>query len=82
MLADTDWTQAHFIETVDICQLNRLRWPFMRLLSHEFVEQQERGRYERELLASGRWSMVRTVPHVGDGARVQPHLFDVYGWAA
>ena len=83
MMANPDWTQAQFIETVDVCQLNRLRWPFMRLLTHAFVEEQELRRYEGELLASGRWALVRTVPHIDDGAAPHPqaHMFDVYGWA-
>jgi hypothetical protein len=69
-----------FIATVDVAELHQLRgWPIMNMLARRFVETRELCAYERGLLASGRWRVVRTAPHVGDGGTASTHVFDVYG---
>jgi hypothetical protein len=70
-----------FIETVDVWALRSLRWPVMRVLSRHFVEELELRRYERGLLATGRWTLVRVSPHRGDAGVASTHVFDVYGTA-
>lgn len=67
-----------FIGTVDVWQLRQMRWPILRALARDFVEQCELERYMSGLLDSGYWRSVRVVPHA-DPAVKRPHLFDVYG---
>jgi hypothetical protein len=67
-----------FIGTVDVWALGQLRWPLMRAMARRFVETRELCRYERALLSSGRWSMVRCTPHPSERGAAS-HLFDVYG---
>ena len=59
--------QAEFIGTVDVSELNELRWPFMRIFARRFVEEVELGRYLKRLLATRRWTDVRVVPHLENG---------------
>ena len=68
-----------FIETIDVWALRSLRWPVMRVLSQHFVEKLELRRYERGLLATGRWTLVRVSPHWSDAGVASTHVFDVYG---
>jgi hypothetical protein len=68
-----------FIGTVDVWALRNTRWPFMNMLARRFVDARELCAYERDLLASGRWTVVRTQPHVGDAGAPSTHVFDVYG---
>lgn len=68
-----------FIETIDVWALRSLRWPVMRVLSRHFVEERELRRYERGLLATGRWTLVRVAPHQSDAGTASTHIFDVYG---
>jgi hypothetical protein len=68
-----------FIQTVDTGLLRALRWPMLRLLARGYVEARELCRVERDLLASGDWSMVRVQRHpVEDDGRAS-HLYDVFG---
>ena len=68
-----------FIETIDVWALRSLRWPVMRVLSRHFVEERELRRYERGLLATGRWTLVRVAPHQSDAGTASTHIFDVFG---
>ena len=68
------------IGTVDVAELRGgVRWMLMRALSRRFVEEMELGRYLRGLLATGRWSVVRVVPHMTERGQPSTHVFDVYG---
>jgi hypothetical protein len=67
-----------FIGTVDVWQLRQMRWPILRALARDFVEQCELERYMSGLLDTGHWDTVRVVPRTDPAAR-RPHLFDVYG---
>jgi hypothetical protein len=68
-----------FIGTVDVWALRHLRWPLMNMLARRFVDSRELCVYERDLLASGHWAMVRTQPHLSDAGAPSTHVFDVYG---
>ncbi len=70
--------QEEFIATVDVWELDTLRWPFLRALCPEFVSRRELVRYERRLLATERWSVIRIAPTPGTAGRAG-HLVDVYG---
>ncbi len=71
-----------FIATVDVWELRHLHWPFMRALCRSYVEQRELRHYERGLLATHRWSIVRCIPHRDAAGAVSSHVFDVYGVTA
>ncbi len=73
--------QEQFIETVNLWQLHEVRWPIMRLLSPHFVAEVELGRYMKRLLATGRWRVIRVVPHE-DAGHPSDHQFDLYGQPA
>ena len=68
------------IGTVDARELKSgIRWMITRLLSRDFAEEVELGRYMRGLLATRRWSVVRVVPHTDERGVPSTHIFDVYG---
>jgi hypothetical protein len=73
--------QDEFVETINLWQLRQVQWPLMRVLSPHFIAEVELGRYMKRLLASGRWNVIRVVPHQ-DGGRPSDHVFDVYGQPA
>jgi hypothetical protein len=73
--------QEEFIGSVDVWELRHFRWPFMRALCRRYVELRELRHYERELLATQRWALVRCVPHPDRDGDASSHVFDVYGVA-
>jgi hypothetical protein len=70
--------REELIDTVDTWRLLELSWPIMRVFVPHFVEELELGRYVRHLLRTGRWSVIRLVPHPTPEGPSR-HLFDVYG---
>jgi hypothetical protein len=66
------------LATVNVAQLNSLRWGPMRQICPSFVEEIELGRYLRRLLASAECQTVQLEPHRDAAGAVQPHVFDVY----
>jgi hypothetical protein len=75
-------TNEQFIGTIDLWTLGTVRWPILRAFCRGYVEQRELRQYERQLLATRRWSMVRCVPLVDQAADTVPHIFDIYGVVA
>jgi hypothetical protein len=73
---------GELIATVDVWQLDDLKWPIMRVLTPGYVDHVELDHYLNHLLASGRWREVYAEPHAepraGSPRRLQ-HVFDVYG---
>jgi hypothetical protein len=70
------------IATVDLWQLgSRTRWPILRALAPRFVERLALAQYERELLATHRWSLIRVVPRREPGAPAT-HQVDIFGQLA
>ena len=61
------------LATVDVRELNTLRWGPLRQLFPSFVEEIELGRYLKKLLASMECAAVEIVPH-----RDSSHVFDVF----
>ena len=66
------------VATVDVAQLNTLRWGPMRQLFPSFVEEIEIGRYLKRLLANVECHAVQLEPHRGADGTASPHVFDVY----
>lgn len=64
--------------TVDVTQLNTLRWGPMRQLFPSFVEEIELGRYLKRLLAHAECQAVQLESHRAPDGTALPHVFDVY----
>jgi len=74
--------EEEFIETVDVWELHTMRWPFLRALFPEFVSKRELVAYERRLLATARWSVIRAAPKPSTSIGPAGHIYDVYGTPA
>ncbi len=73
---------GEFITTVDVWQLDQLKWPIMRALTPGYVDHLELDGYLKRLLTTGQWREVYAVPHAvprADPPRRFKHVFDVYG---
>ena len=69
------------LATVDVRELNTVRWGPLRAMFPKFVEELELGRYLKHLLRTSRCRAVRLELHSNpDGSR-STHVFDVYGIA-
>ena len=66
------------VATVDVTQLNTVRWGPMRQLFPAFVEEIELGRYLRRLLANAECRAVQIEAHRNADGRPMPHVFDVF----
>lgn len=66
------------VASVDVAQLNTLRWGPMRQLFPSFVEDIEFGRYLERLLANAGCKAVQLEPHRTATGTALPHMFDVY----
>ena len=77
-------TQAteHFLETVDVRDLNELRWPIVRLLAPAFVDRMELRRHKQRLLETGRWERIRAIPCRHSDGKVSTQVFELYGTPA
>ncbi len=64
--------------TVDLKQLNTVRWGPMRQLFPAFVEELELGRYLKQLLTNTECRTVQLRPHRDTDGRVLEHVFDVF----
>ena len=69
------------VNSWDLSERARDRWPFLRVVAPGFVDHVELGRYLRGLLASGRWLTIRAVPRA-DPEGPSDHVFDLYGQPA
>jgi hypothetical protein len=70
---------AHeLLATVDVRDLNSLRWGPFRQMFPQFVEELELGRYLRTLLRTSRLKAVRIEPHRQPDGSPSSHVFDVY----
>jgi hypothetical protein len=67
-----------FIETVDIRQLHERDSQILRLFAVSFLDRLAFGRYQRRLLATGRWERLRAEPR-RDGESGASSVFDLYG---
>jgi hypothetical protein len=71
-----------FIETVDARQLQKHDWPILRLFAGSFLDRLALARYQRRLLASGRWARLRVEPRRAAEGGGAPTTFDLYGTPA
>lgn len=66
------------VATIDVTQLDTLRWGPMRQLFPAFVEEIELGRYLKRLLANAECRAVQLEPHRDVNGAALSHVFDVY----
>src|ERR1051326_1469712 len=66
----------HFLETVDVRDLNELRWPIVRLLAPAFVDRMELRRHKQRLLETGRWERIRAIPCRHSDGKVSTQVFE------
>lgn len=71
-----------FLETIDVRELNELRWPIVRLLAPSFVDRMELRRHNRRLLETGLWDRIRAVPYRHPDGKVSSQVFELYGTPA
>jgi hypothetical protein len=64
---------------VDTWDLQHFNWPIQRLFAPHAVQHLELARAMNDLLATGRWDVVRAQPHHEPGGHLSDHLFDLYG---
>jgi hypothetical protein len=67
------------LATVDVRDLNTLRWGPLRQICPGFVEEVELGRYLKSLLGTRACEAVRVVAHCLPDGSPSSHVFDVYG---
>ena len=65
------------LATVDVRELNTVKWAPIRAMFPSFVEEIELGRYLKTLLAADACQAVRVQLH-RDERRQSTHVFDVY----
>ena len=65
------------LATIDIRQLNTLRWGPIRQMFPAFVEDIELGRYLKRLLVSSQCRAVQLQPHREPDGTLSTHVFDV-----
>jgi hypothetical protein len=66
------------LATVDVRELNTVKWGPIRAMFPSFVEEIELGRYLKALLAPDRCHAVRVQLHRDEEGRQSTHVFDVY----
>jgi hypothetical protein len=66
------------LATVDVRELNTVKWGPVRAMFPNFVEEIELGRYLKTLLATDQCHAVRVQPHRDHEGRRSTHVFDVY----
>jgi hypothetical protein len=66
------------LTTVDVRDLNTLRWGPMRAMFPHFAEEIELGRYLKKLLATDQCHAVRVQLHRDHDGRQSTHVYDIY----
>ncbi|HEX8966712.1 MAG TPA: hypothetical protein VF937_02460 [Chloroflexota bacterium] len=66
------------LATVDVRELNSLRWGPLRQMFPVFVEEIELGRYLKQLLSRAECRAVEIQPHRDPNGRASDHVFDVF----
>jgi hypothetical protein len=74
--------EEQFVETVDVRELRQVRWPIIRFFASRFVDRLELQLRKRQLLATGRWKVIRAVPKREPSGEASTYVFDLYGTPA
>jgi hypothetical protein len=70
--------EEEYLGRVNVRDLGHRRWPIISALASRFVDRMELQRYQRRLLGSGKWKIVRAVPRRDESGVLSSHVFDVY----
>ena len=70
--------QPELVASVDLHELQTIRWGPLRAMFPKFVEEVELGRYVKRLLATGQVRAVRIEPHREPDGRLSTHIIDIY----
>jgi hypothetical protein len=76
MTAERSTVASDLIETLDVRDLNTLRWGFIRAMFPGFAEEVELGRHLRTLLKT-ELRAVRIEPHREPDGKLSTHVFDI-----
>jgi hypothetical protein len=74
----TNTETRQLLTSVDVRELNTLRWGPLRAMFPKFVEEIELARYLRRLLANSECRTVQIEPHCEPDGRRSTHVFDVF----
>jgi hypothetical protein len=66
------------LTTVDVRELNTLRWGPLRHMFPGFAEEIELGRYLKTSLSQSVCRTVQIEPHRAEDGRASTHVFDVF----
>ena len=69
---------GELLATVDVRELNSLRWGPLRAMFPKFAEDIELGRFLKTLLRASQCSAVRLEVHQQPDGTPSTHVFDVY----
>ena len=71
--------EEEFLGTVDVREHRQVHWPIIGVFARRFVDQLELRQYKRQLLATGRWKVIRAVPQRKPSGDLSTHVFDLFG---
>ena len=71
-------SRDEYLGQVDVRDLSHYRWPIIRAVASRFVDHLELRQYQRQLLSSGKWKVVRAEPHRDEAGVMSMHVFDLY----
>jgi hypothetical protein len=74
--------EEQFVETVDVRDVKQLRSPIIRFFASRFADQLTLELRKRQLLATGRWKLIRAVPRSEGSEEASTQVFDLYGTPA
>jgi hypothetical protein len=66
------------LTTVDVRDLNTLRWGPLRHMFPGFAEEIELGRYLKSILSQAACRTVQIEPHCAADGRASTHVYDVF----
>ena len=67
------------IGLVDTWKLRHYNWPIQRMFARHAVYELELAHAMDDVLATGRWDIVRAEPHHEPDGHQSDHLYDLYG---
>jgi hypothetical protein len=74
----TETHERQLLATVDVRELNSLRWGPLRQMFPAFAEEIELGRYLRRILSQAVCRTVQIEPHRELDGRGSTHVFDIF----
>jgi hypothetical protein len=76
--SQTPTRQRRLLATIDVRELNTLRWGPLRQMFPSFAQEIELGRYLKKMLSHEANRAVQIEPHRDPDGRPSSHVFDVF----